>query len=177
MGGEQRAVAEALRRLRAEQAGARHRLGDPRPLSLALERVGDGLRGDRAGVPLQRAEQRGDGARRQEGPRRVVHQHRVGRVGRQRFQPSPHARLPRRASGDRGQRGEAVEHRRDLRRRAGRDDGQQPRHQPLGQQRLRRMAQHRFRAQLKKLLGPGRAEARSLARGDKNGHDLHRRRS
>ena len=94
----------ACGRLGAVQALARHGGGD-QAVGHALQRIGDRHGGDRAGGVLQRRQQGRDGPGRDQRPRRVVHQHDVGRRGLQRLQPGPHAVLA----------GGAARHRRQVR--------------------------------------------------------------
>ena len=115
-----RGKAEGLRRLGAEQAVARHRRLDHAALD-ALQGVGDRDGGNRARRASPAPCQQGrDRARRDQRPRRVVHQHDVGRMRRQRLQAGAHAVLACGAAGDRRQVSQPGERRVDRRRLADR---------------------------------------------------------
>ena len=86
--------AECLRRLRAIQAITGHRRLDPVARG-TLERVRDRHGGDRTWRFCERCDQGRDGARRDEWPSRVVDQHDVGRLGRERLEPGANAVLTR----------------------------------------------------------------------------------
>ena len=105
---EQRGELERLRRLHRAQLRAVDRAGDMAAGVDALDRVGDLQRRDRgAGFAAG-----GDGARNQLGraerPRRVVHQHDVGRARAQRLEAGPHRGLPRCAAEHRGKQPQAL---------------------------------------------------------------------
>ena len=135
MGLAQRGVAEGLRRLGAEQSLSWHRLHDA-PVRAALERVRHGLGRDGAGGIVQRGQQGRDGAGRDDGTCGVMHQHDVGRVGRQRLQPGTHAGRAGGAAGDGGQHRQAGKQRGHAFLLPRRDDRQQAIHPAFAQQRL-----------------------------------------
>ena len=97
MRGEDRLEAETLRRLRAPQLIALDRAGHAAP-ARPLQRVGDGQAGEGALMRVETVDDAGDQRRVDEGPRRVVDQHRGGRFAapapRARRAPSPAAVAP-----------------------------------------------------------------------------------
>ena len=99
MRGEDRLESEALRRLRPVEPVARDGAANKHPRGVALERVGDRQRGDRAGMFAKRREHAVDQVVAEEGARRVVDQHDVGRDGGERLQPHAHRVLARGAAG------------------------------------------------------------------------------
>ena len=152
MGGEQLREAEGLWRLGAEQPGAGNGLDDCAGRG-ALQRVGDRLGRDGAGGFGERREQRRDGAARDHRPGGVVHQDHFGGMRREGFEPGADAGLAGLAAGDRGEGGQAGEDRGDAGLLPGGADRLQQGDPAFGQQRLRRMAQHRAAEEGEVLLG------------------------
>ena len=98
VGFEDLPIMEGLGRLRAPQPLARDGARDG-PAFAALQRVGHGGGGDGAVEQLKGGDGAGDAVRADEGPRRVVDQHGIGRIRRQRLKPRRHRKLARGAAG------------------------------------------------------------------------------
>ena len=160
--------AERLRGLGAEQAGARHGLGDDAALD-PLQRVRNRRAGDCSRCLGQGGQQGWDRAGGNDRSGGVMHQHDVGRVRHQRFQPRAHAVLPGGAAGDARQTARhasqqvidlgAVAYRLQQRR--------------LGGQRLGGVADHRLAGQRQELLRDVGAKAASRSGGNKDSGDTH----
>ena len=138
------------------QAVARHG-GRDQAVGHKFQRIGDRHGGDRPGSVLQGRQQGRDGPRRDQRPRRVVHQHDIRRRGLQRLQPGPHAVLASGTARHRRQVRQAAQRRLDRRRVA--DRLQQI---DVGGQRLGGVADHRLSGERQKLLR--RLGAESAAR-------------
>ena len=152
--------AEALRRLGAPEVGPGHRV--PRRAGLAApERVHHRQGGKGAGRPVERIEHGRDGLDCDERPRRVVDEHPVRRIGRQRLEAAPHGVAPAVRALDRRGQPRVVEGRR------GRvievavvrmDDNGQGIELWKGEQGACRPAEDGFRAEIAVLLGDRPAE-------------------
>ena len=103
-------IMEPLGSLGAEQVGqgvARHRLGN-QAVFATLQGVGDGQSGDGARAARKGFQHGCNRAGRDNGARRVLHQHDIGVVSGQGFQAGTHGILPLGAAGNDGQMGEGL---------------------------------------------------------------------
>ena len=91
-----------------------------------------------------------------------MHQHIIRRLGRNRLKPRAHAIFPCRATSHHRQAGQAFQKAGDEGFLTSRGHGLQGGHQPLGQKRLGRMAQHGAAEQGQELLGPRRTKAAAM---------------
>ena len=127
--------------MRTKQAFTRDGFLD-QPIHHALQRICHRLGWDGAGRIIKCRKQDRDGALRDHGPRGIMDQHKIRRLRGDGRQTRTYAFFPCRAACHHRQAGQPLQKAGDKRFLAGRGDRLQGCHQPFGQKRFGRMAQH-----------------------------------